>query len=370
MGQMYSRLNDYSNQMKKYIYTFFILFVTIAFIASCRKDKADDSASYTQTPYQLSIPAGFPPAYISGVSLLTVEGVRLGRMLYHDPILSSNGLTCSSCHLASKSFSSPLHIHPNGDHTSVPAHVNLAWKDKFLWEGGLNSVGEVCMGDFEPEFFNTNMNDLVQSLKNHGSYPQLFYQAFNITDIEKLSHEELKNTIVTAAAQFIYTLVSSDSRYDKYKNQEYAPTQEEIRGLVIFNTEEGDCFHCHGSVLATDNRLHNNGLDEIPTGQNAGNFNFSHDSLTIGKFISPTLRNIELTAPYMHDGRYATLEEVVEFYDHGVNLNSPNVDPIMTKPAKINGLHLSAYDKQCLVAFLKMFTDTAFIHNPEYQSPF
>ncbi len=356
--------------MKKYSYAILAIIVTISFIASCRKDKGADSTSYTQTPYQLINPAGFPPPVLAGVSSLTVEGVRLGHMLYYDPILSSNGLSCSSCHVATKSFSSPLHIHPNGEQTSVPVHVNLAWKNKFLWEGGLASIGEVCMGDFEPEFFNTNMNDLVQRLKNHNQYPNLFYQAFNVTDFEKLSHEELKNKIVTAAAQFIYTMVSSDSKFDKYRNQGYAPTQEEIRGMVIFNTEEGDCFHCHGSVLCTDNRLHNNGLDEIPVGQNAGNFNFSHDSLTIGKFISPTLRNIELSAPYMHDGRYATLEEVVEFYDSGVHLNSPNVDPIMTKPAKVNGLHLSAYDKQCLVAYLKMFTDTSFINNPEFLSPF
>lgn len=356
--------------MKKYLYILPVLILSIALIASCSKDSDKDGSAYTQTPYQFVNPTGFPAPYFAGVNSLTVEGVRLGRMLYYDPILSSNGLTCASCHVASKSFSAPLHTHPNGDQTSIPPHVNLAWKTKFLWEGGLGSVGEVCMGDFEPEFFNTNMNDLVQRLANHNQYPALFIQAFNVSDIEKLSHLELKNKIVNAAAQFIYTLVSTNSKFDKYRDQEYAPTQEEIRGMVIFNTEEGDCFHCHGSILATDNRLHNNGLDENPTGQDAGNFNFSYDSLTIGKFISPTLRNIELTAPYMHDGRFATLEEVIDFYDSGVHLNSPNVDPIMTKPAKVNGLHLSAYDKQCLIAYLKMFTDTTFIKNPEYLNPF
>ena len=355
--------------MKKYFFGTIVLLFTIGIIASCRKDKGDDSTGYTRTPYHLTVPDGFPEPYI-GSNSLTVEGVRLGRMLYYDPILSSNGLTCASCHVPGKSFSSPLHIHPNGDQTSVPAHINLAWKNKFLWEGGLASIEDVCMGDFEPEFFNTNMNDLVQRLKNHEQYPRLFYEAFDVTDIAALSHQELKEKIVTATAQFANTLVSANSNFDRYRNQEYAPTQEEIRGLIIFNTEEGDCFHCHGSVLCTDNRLHNNGLDEHPEGQDAGYFNYSHDSLDIGRFMAPTLRNIELTAPYMHDGRFATLEEVVEFYDHGVNLNSPNVDPIMTKPAKANGLHLSAYDKQCLVAFLKMFTDTSFLSNPEYSNPF
>ena len=355
--------------MNKIIYWIVLLWLTIAFVASCKKDK-ETTPGYTQTPYSLEVPKGFPQPYITNPDSLTVEGVRLGRMLYYDPILSSNGLSCSSCHDIDKSFSSPLHMHPNGEETSVPPHVNLAWKKEFLWEGGLPSIEDVCMGDFEPEFFNTNMDELVQRLINHPLYPQLFYEAFDISEISRLSHAELKRFIVTAAAQFIRTLVSSDSKADKYRRMEYSPTQEELRGFIIFNTEEGDCFHCHGSVLMTDNKLHNNGLDEIPTGQNMGHYNFSHDSIDIGKFISPTLRNIELTAPYMHDGRFQTLEEVVEFYDHGVNLSSPNVDPIMTKPAKLNGLHLSTFDKECLVAYLKMFTDTTFVNNPEFKSPF
>jgi cytochrome c peroxidase len=345
-----------------FIFIFFVL------IISCKKDD-EPAAVYTPTPYSLKVPNGFPPPEIDA-SKLTVEEIRLGRMLYYDPILSSNGLTCSSCHEQSVAFSHSIFVHPNGDRTSVPAHINLAWKRKFLWEGALNSIENVCIGDFEPEFFNTNMDDLVQKLTSHSTYPELFYQAFNISDISKLSHQELKEKIVEAIAQYVNTLTSSNSIYDKYLRHELALTSDELRGYIIFNTEEGDCFHCHGSVLFTDNKQHNNGLVEIPIGQDMGLFNFSHDSLDVGKFLAPTLRNIELTAPYMHDGRYQTLEEVVEFYNSGVHQNSPNIDPIMTKPAKLYGLHLSAYDKQCLVQFMKTLTDTFFISNPEYSSPF
>lgn len=352
----------------KQIYLLITVIMVVVFF-SCKKDKTEEPATFTTTPYTIAVPAGFPPVGPNAANL-TIEGVALGRMLYYDPILSSNGLSCSSCHKQSKSFSSPFHVHPNGDTTSIPSHINLAWKNSFLWEGGLSSIENVCMGDFEPEFFNTNMNDLVNSLMAHDQYPAMFKSAFNVSDISALSHQQLKEYIVNATAQFANTFVSSNSRYDQFQRHEIMMTPDEQRGYIIFNTEEGDCFHCHGSVLCTDNKWHNNGLDANPAGQAMGYYNFSHDTNDIGKFLAPTLRNVEFTAPYMHDGRFQTLEQVVEFYNSGVNLNSPNVDPIMTKPFKLNGLHLSVYDKQCLVLFLKMFSDTNFINNPDYSSPF
>jgi cytochrome c peroxidase len=353
--------------MKKFLLSI-IPVVLLAFTA-CKKDSVEESNTFSPTPYTLTIPPGFPPPNESA-SHLTVEGVRLGRMLYYDPILSTNGLSCSSCHNQSIAFSKPMYIHPNGDKVSVPAHINLAWKNKFLWEGGASSIEEVCMGDFEPEFFNTDMVKLINDLKNHPDYPRLFSEAFNISDISSLSHQQVKDYIVKAAAQFINTLTSANYKFDLYLNHQYQFTPDELRGYLIFNTEEGDCFHCHGSVLRTDNNYHNNGLEEFPAGQDMGYYNFTHDTNDIGKFLSPTLRNIEFTAPYMHDGRYQTLEEVVDFYNSGVQLHSPNIDPIMTKPFKVNGLYLTDYDKQCLIAFLKTFSDTAFIANPEYSSPF
>lgn len=355
--------------MKKDLLKLFLILVFLFFIQSCNKDNDFGKDNYLQTDYHINVPDGFPPPLI-GDKKLTFEGIKLGRMLYYDPILSSNGLSCSSCHNPSKSFSSAFHIHPDGERTSIPVHVNLAWKTSFLWEGGLPSIEDVCIGDFEPEFFNTDMTVLVNRLITHEQYPKLFYEAFQIQSISGLTHHELKLKIIDAIAQFMNTMISNNSKYDQFRRQEINLSQDELRGYIIFNTEEGDCFHCHGSVLYSDYRLHNNGLDENPIGRDMGNFNFSNDSNNIGKFISPTLRNIDLSAPYMHDGRFQTLEEVVEFYNSGVYLNSPNIDPIMTKPFKLNGLQLTNYDKSCLVKFLKTFTDTAFIQHPDYQSPF
>jgi cytochrome c peroxidase len=354
--------------MKKTWSIFIFITAFLLIIGSCKKEEATVEEGFHTTPYNFIIPPGFPPPVIDPRTI-SIEGVKLGRKLYYDDILSSNGLSCSSCHSRTNSFSAPYHVHPNGDTTSIPVHVNLAWKSKFLWEGSMASIEEVCMGDFEPEFFNTNMVDLKNDLKNHAEYPSLFYQAFQLNDVSILSDLELKQKILNAIAQFMNTMVSNNSVYDRFQRQELNLTQEELRGYIIFNTEEGDCFHCHGSVYYSDYRFRNNGLEANPAGQDMGYYNFTHDSGDIGKFISPTLRNIELSAPYMHDGRFQTLEEVVDFYDHDVHLNSPNIDPIMTKPFKVNGLQLNAFDKQCLVKFLKTFTDTAFINNPAYKKP-
>jgi cytochrome c peroxidase len=355
--------------MKKLSLLLIITFL-IGILNACKKDSEENTVStFTTTPYTIALPGGFPPV-TSNASDLTVEGIQLGHMLYYDSILSTNGLKCASCHRQDRAFSSPMFTHWNGDVTSVPAHVNLAWKKDFLWEGAINSIENVCILDFEPEFFNTNMELLVTKLMNHPQYPEMFRKAYNINDISKLSHQQLKLTITNSIAQFINTFTSSNSKYDKYVRNEVQFTSDELRGYIIFNTEEGDCFHCHGSVLFTDNKHHNNGLDEFPTGQNLGYYNFTHDSADIGKFNAPTLRNVEFTAPYMHDGRFQSLDEVVEFYNSGVNQHSPNIDPIMTKPFKLYGLHLSTADKLCLVDFLKTLSDSGFITNPAYSNPF
>ncbi len=337
-------------------------------VISCKKDTSDPDP-YVATPYQLTVPDGFPQPVLPAFNPLTVEGIRLGRKLYYDPILSTNGLTCSSCHIKEKSYSSPLFITAAGDPVSVPPHVNIAWNPDYNWNGSQPVLDRLCLGDFEPEFFNTNMPLLVTKLMEHADYPRLFKEAFNNDNIASLSYDELKLEIVYSISQFMRTMVSSNSRFDKFMRHEIMFTPEEIDGFVTFTTERGDCFHCHGHPLMTSNNFHNNGLDVVHTGADQGRFLVTGKSTDIGRFSSATLRNIELTAPYMHDGRYQTLEEVVEFYNSGVNLNSPNIDPIMAKPAKLNGLELTPIQKANLVIFLKSMTDSTFINNPDYQKP-
>lgn len=337
-------------------------------LLACSKEQGKPDI-YTATPYTLTTPANFPQPILSSVNPLSIEGIKLGRMLYYDPILSTNGRTCNSCHIQSKSYSSPIFTTPIGVKISVPPHINLAWNKDYNWNGSEPELDRLCLGDFGPSFFNTNMPQLVQKLKSHSSYPTLFKQAFNVDDIESLSNNELQLKIVYSISQFMRTMISYNSKFDKVIRHETMLTPQEYDGFETFYTERGDCFHCHGYPLLTSNNFINNGLDSNYETINFGRYSVSLDSSDIGKFSTPTLRNIELTAPYMHDGRFSTLEDVVNFYDSGVHWTSPNIDPLMTKPNKEFGLHLTAAQKSNLVLFLKTFTDTSYINNSSFQNP-
>lgn len=351
--------------MKTKIY---ILVLSIFIFYGCKKNN-EDQADIKTTPFNIRIPTGFSIPVIPAENPMTVEGVALGRMLYYDPILSSNGLTCSSCHIADKSFSTPLFMSASGSMISVPPHINLSWNPDYNWNGSEPKLDHLCLADFGPQFFNTNMNELVSNIKKHSFYPQMFKNAFGISNVEDLNHDELKQKIVYAITQFIRSMVSADSKFDKFLIHERLLTQSELSGYLIFMTEKGDCFHCHGVPLFTSNDFRNNGIECNPIGDSRGRFLITENIHDLGKFSVPTLRNIELTAPYMHDGRFQTLEEVVEFYNSGVCTSSPNLDPIMTKPAKIYGLQLFPQEKADLVNFLKTLTDSVFISNPDYRKP-
>lgn len=353
--------------MKKYILA--LTGIALIVINSCKKDY-EVSGKSAATPYALEVPKVFPQPIIPADNPMTVEGVKLGRMLYYDNILSSNGLTCSSCHIGDKSFSLPLFVSKTGQKISVPPHINLAWNSEFNWNGSEPKLDRLCLGDFGPDFFNTNMADLVIKLKNHSSYPALFKQAFNVNDVSKLTHDELKLNIVYSISQFMRTMISSDSKFDKMIKHKATLTFEEKDGYETFFSERGDCFHCHDAPLFTSNTFNNNGLDSVHTEADLGRFLVTGINTDKGKFSVPTLRNIELTAPYMHDGRFQTLEQVIEFYNSGVHWTSPNIDPIMTKTDKKYGLNLTTTQKSNLVKFLKTFTDTAFINNKNFRSPF
>ncbi|MCX6290144.1 MAG: cytochrome-c peroxidase [Bacteroidetes bacterium] len=357
--------------MKKELCYLAAAFFLVLIYPSCKKDNKTNEVPvvpYTPTPYQLKVPAGFPQPVLPDFNPLTEEGVRLGRMLFYDSIVSSNGLRCASCHDAQKAFSKGIFV-LGGENISVPPLENLAWNPDFEWFGQVNALDHVPIGDFTPDFFNPNMDTLVRRIKNHPQYPTLFYQAFNVSDVGAITHDELKYKISYAIIQFVRTLISSNSKYDRFVKHQVILTPEEMDGYITYYTEKGDCFHCHGSILLTSNTYNNTGLDTVFTGQNQGRYLVTGNPNDIGRFSAPSLRNIELTAPYMHDGRFQTLDDVVEFYNSGVHLNSLNIDPLMTKPAKLNGLQLTVQDKANLIAFLKTLTDTSFINNPDFLPP-
>jgi len=349
-----------------------ILAVLVLFV-KCTRDvteEPDPVSPNSPTTYVLTVPPGFPEPHIPSFNPLTVEGIQLGRMLYYDSILSTNGLRCASCHIRSQSYSRPIFVNKYGENISVPPHINLAWNPDFNWDGTASDLDHLALGDFGPDFFNTDMPLLVQKLINHPLYPGMFRKAFGITNLAALPYDTLQLKISYALAQFMRTMVTANSRFDRFVNHEINLTNEEFDGFVTYSTERGDCFHCHGTMLLTNNTIHNNGLDTVFTGLNQGYYLSTGNVNDIGKFSAPTLRNVELTAPYMHDGRFQTLEEVVEFYNSGVHWQSPNIDPIMTKPAKAPGLQLTAQQKANLVTFLRSLTDTAFVNDPAYSNPF
>ena len=312
---------------------------------------------FSTTPFIIKIPSGFPDMNIPSNNPMTVEGVALGNKLFKDPILSANNTqACIDCHMQSSSFSDPNQFSTGIDNIqgvrNASALINLGWNTSFNWGGSSTTLEEQA---FEPvtnliEMHNTWENvELV--LNSHNEYPYLFKEAFNINYIDS-TH------VVMAIAQFERTLISSNSRFDKYLNNEVQLTPSELNGYAIFNTEKGDCFHCHGTQMFMDNQFHNNGLDTEPF-TDLGRAKVTGNPSDNGKFKTPTLRNIEFSAPYMHDGRFSNLEEVIEHYNSGGDYSS-TVDPLMKKLGI--GLQLTNQEKDDLVAFLKTLSDYNFIN--------
>lgn len=306
------------------------------------------------TPYVLEIPVGFPDLEIPEDNPMTEEGVALGERLFFDPILSIDStIACASCHAPSSGFSDPLAFSDGvaGQTTrnSMPI-VNVGWMKTLFWDGRVGSVEEQALKPVENVVeMGENWDHVVMKLKRHPEYPALFDGAFETDEITA-------DLATKAIAQYERTLISSNSKYDRYKAGEVELSGMEVLGMNLFFTERADCFHCHGTSLFTDNRYHNNGLDEFP--EDLGLAAITNQPFDVGKFKSPTLRNIEFTGPYMHDGRFETLEEVIEFYDSGVQ-PSETIDPLIGKNRKLN---LTPQEKAALVAFLKTLSDPAFLN--------
>ncbi len=362
-------------KMVRFIFSISIL----AVLYGCRKDPAwpvpsgdnpDDTLVYDPTPYPWVNPPGFPDPVFPPDNPLTVEGVELGRKLFYDPILSGDSTqSCASCHMQFASFTDTARYSKGidgieGHRNSMPL-INVAWMPRLFWDGRAVSPEDQALHPVrDPIEMHNTWPEAVKRLQRHPKYPAYFYEAFGTKNIDSI-------LVVKAIGQFVRTLVSANSKFDRYLRGEVMLTPGELSGLNIFTTETGDCFHCHGgpaSPLFTDNDFHNNGLDETFSDQGYGAV--TGNSYDMGKFKTPTLRNVELTAPYMHDGRFKTLQEVIEHYNSGIKHNSPNLDPIMNLPSFQNGLNLNPQQKADLIAFLKTLTDTSFIHNPKFSNPF
>jgi cytochrome c peroxidase len=341
---------------------------------TCIYDTSSTGEPTPPTPYELEIPILFSQNLIAPIipsdNPMTYQGVALGRKLFFDPILSGDGTqSCATCHAPQYAFAENTAFSTGidgiqGTLSAMPL-FNMAWNwgEKFFWDGRATSIENQAFGPVtNPIEMHNTWQNAVDSLQNHPNYPQLFNGAFETTIIDS-------SLVVKAIAQFERTLISGDAKFDKYLRGEVSLTPAEANGFNIFMDENrGDCFHCHGSAnqpLWTDNDFHNNGLDASFSDNGLGDV--TGDPNDNGKFKTPSLRNLAFTAPYMHDGRFATIDDVINHYSEGL-VNSPTIDPLMKKVAD-GGVHLSPSDKADLKAFLLSLTDNDFINNPDFQAP-
>lgn len=344
--------------------TFSVLVISIAafvvLFLSCEKESAipahnvDTDITSELTPYNIVLPTHFPPLSIPDDNKPFVERIELGRMLYYDPILSNDGRACATCHYQSLGFTIPGTF----NNTSVLSHVNMAWYTNFMWDGSKTGGLEDIMLFETQEFFGTDL----EKINNSEKYKTLFKQYYGK---DYITHHD----IAYALAQFTRTMISKDSKFDRYmKGAEQLSYSEEM-GRRLFFSEKGDCFHCHPILITTDNMMHNTGLDSIYNKDaDKGYYNVTKNPKDLGKFRTPNLRNVALRKYFMHDGRFTKLEEVIDFYDHGVK-RVGNIDPVMTKAGKDDGLKLTALEKTQLVAFLNTLTDYAFISDTSFSKP-
>ena len=340
----------------------------IAAMHACNKKK--DDVVYSPVTYTVAVP-DFVKKYVGDLkhptdNAATVDGVSLGRQLFYEKMLSNdNTMSCATCHKQENAFDDPRPFSQGTNGTfggrNAMAIINLGWNTHFFWDGRRPDMeGQAHDPVSNPIEMASKWTDVVSKLQNSKKYPDLFYKAFGRSVIDS-------TLVVRAIAQFERTLVSYNSRFDKYyfKGDSSALNAQELRGLAIF-TGKGMCNNCHlMNTQFTDNMLRNNGLDANPLDE--GQMKFTGLVTDKGKFKVPTLRNIGVTAPYMHDSRFATLNDVVNFYSSGIKQSSPNIDEHM--PDYGSGLNLTKEEKADLVAFLNSLTDTDFITNKAFSDP-
>ena len=315
-------------------------------------------AAFTPQPFQMS--ATFPMPDLPRDNPLTVERVALGKTLFLDQRLSINDRqSCADCHMPEKGFTDGRRTARGaeggiGERNTMPL-FNLAWKREFFWDGRARSLREQVLQPIQdPLEMHQPLTNLIAKLAATAPYPVLFSNAFGSPDItsEKIS---------LALENYLLTLTSFDSSFDRVLRGEAHFTAAEQRGFELFSTEYdprrgqfgADCFHCHGGPLFQSQNFANNGLE----GADRGRERATGRAADRGKFAVPSLRNCALTAPYMHDGRFPTLEAAVGHYATGV-VRSATLDPNLAKHPD-GGVPLSAEDQRAIVAFLKTLTDPA-----------
>ncbi|SIS63842.1 cytochrome c peroxidase [Zobellia uliginosa] len=335
--------------------------VTLA-LWSC--DSSSDDYQTVNEPLEFTVPSNFPePIYDLGANPPTTVGFELGKKLFYDGRLSSNGfISCGFCHEQRTAFTHHGHQFSHGIDDlegvrNTPAIQNAAFMKEFTWDGATSHLdlfpiipitNEVEMGE--------TVGNVIAKIKSDDEYQELFALAFEDEEVNT-------ENFFKALSQFMVMMISADSKYDKYVRQEEGGTftEEELEGLSVFQNK---CASCHATDLFSDDAFRNNGLAPNPTLNDIGREEVSGYPDDRYKFKVPSLRNVALTAPYMHDGRFGSLEAVLDFYSESV-VDSPTLDPILKQEGSL-GIPLTDNEKNVLLAFLGTLTDETYINDERF----
>lgn len=319
--------------------------------------------SFRYTEQLWKTPTDWPePVYNFRKNPLDSATIQLGRVLFYDPVLSSDStISCASCHSPFNAFTHADHALSHGIKDRIgtrnsPVLVNLAWGKSFMWDGAVNHLDMQALAPLENHLeMDENLSHVILKIGRQEKYKRLFKAAFHS---ETITGERF----LKAISQFMLTLVSSNSKYDQVIRGDRGVqfTEQEKKGYNLFKE---NCASCHTEPLFTNHTFQNNGLAPDTLLRDIGRMKITQKNTDSLKFKVPTLRNIERSAPYMHDGRYRSLQMVLFHYSSNIHSSAT------LAPGLRNGIDLTEDDKRNLIAFLKTLTDNTFLNNKQFQYP-
>jgi cytochrome c peroxidase len=335
-----------------------LLFLGCLLVNACKK--SGDGNSGPQ-PLEFQIPAGFPaPQYSFTGNPLTKEGFELGRKLFYDGRLSKDGnFPCASCHQQFAAFATFDHALSHGFNNQFtlrnsPGLFNMVWSREMHWDGGIANIEVQPLAPITaPNEMAEDINNVIAKLQADEVYRKMFTAAFGDETINS-------QRMLFAITQFVGSIVSAGSKYDKVKQGQASFTQTEQNGYILFQSK---CANCHPEPLFTDNSFRNTGIPVDPFVKDFGRMRITNKKEDSLKFKVPSLRNVAITFPYGHDGRFSSVTSVLDHYSSGIQ-NGPTLDPLLK-----NKIPLSNFDKFYLLEFLKTLTDSALISDKRFAQP-
>ena len=345
---------------KNRLFIFLTLFIFVIGLSAFQE--SGTSFIFDNDTLEVNLPTNLPkPVYDFKKNPVTKAGFELGKILFYAPVLSSSqSVSCSSCHQAFGAFANLGVSKSKGvkdciGERNAPPLFNLIWQKEFMWDGRIKDMIDVPTNALtNPCEMNNNMDSILAVLSHDPDYPGLFNKAFGKIGISEAN-------VLSALTQFTSIMISANSKYDKFIRKEEGGnlTEDELSGYALFKQK---CSTCHTEPLFTDGSFRNNGLDEIS--KDRGRDSITNKTADKGKFRVPTLRNIEITQPYMHDGRFTSLKQVLQHYNTGVK-NHINLDPVFKQKGN-RGISLTALQQTQIIAFLKTLTDIDFINDRRF----